>query len=151
MNERLVALALVALGGAAAVGSWRLAEGAGGMEGAALPLGISLLLVVLSLVLVVRAFAGGRRASAPPPPPGRPWAAVGLLAMLGAYALLFDPLGFVVVTPLFALAYLRLFHGVPWVRSLVTAGLTTAGGYLLFHRALGVPLHGGTWFQGLIG
>ncbi|MBI3044794.1 MAG: tripartite tricarboxylate transporter TctB family protein [Betaproteobacteria bacterium] len=149
MLEKVLASVLAGVGAIWFAASWNLASGAAGYGGA-FPLGLSALLVALSLLLLVTS-RGVRGTPAVSPPPGtgtagnaKDWngtvAAAWLVALLGGYAIFFDLLGFVLVTLLFGAVYLRLLHRASWKASLVTSVLLTLGGYLVFRVLLGVPL-----------
>ncbi len=69
--------------------------------------------------------------------------AVGLLVF---YALMLEPLGFV-PTSFVAILGLALLMGAPTLAGVLTAALAAPGLYLLFDRAMGLPLPlVGTWF-----
>jgi putative tricarboxylic transport membrane protein len=55
------------------------------------------------------------------------------------YAGLFEPLGFIPSSALLALALARLYGG-RWLHAVIAAVLTAVGLYLLFDKALDVPL-----------
>jgi putative tricarboxylic transport membrane protein len=149
MLEKVLAGVLAGVGAIWFAASWNLASGAAGYGGA-FPLGLSALLVALSLLLLVTP-RGVRGAPAVSPPPGEGTAghsknrngtvaAAWLVALLGGYALFFDVLGFVLVTLLFGAMYLRTLHRATWKASLITSVLLTLGAYLVFRVLLGVPL-----------
>ncbi|WP_108445181.1 tripartite tricarboxylate transporter TctB family protein [Halomonas denitrificans] len=110
----------------------------------AFPLGLSILLAGLSLVLVVRPGADGH------------WPhkalALRLLLVLGlllAYAMLFTRLGFIPTSLLVVAALARLF-GASNGKALITGVLLSAGSYVLFTEGLGIALPAGTWLAALI-
>ena len=110
----------------------------------AFPLGLSILLAGLSLVLVVRPGADGH------------WPhkalALRLLLVLGlllAYAMLFTRLGFIPTSLLVVAALARLF-GASVGKALITGVLLSAGSYVLFTEGLGIALPAGTWLAALI-
>ncbi|WP_265502485.1 tripartite tricarboxylate transporter TctB family protein [Paracoccus beibuensis] len=68
------------------------------------------------------------------------------LLLLVGYALLLEPLGFVLST-FVAVLGLGLLMGAPPIRGVLTAGISAPGLYLLFDRLMGLPLPAlGTWF-----
>jgi putative tricarboxylic transport membrane protein len=69
--------------------------------------------------------------------------AAALAGVCFAYALLLQPLGYLIATPLFILASLRVLDQRSWARNLVVALLFTVAAYLVFAMALGVRMpHG---------
>lgn len=109
----------------------------------AFPLGLSILLAVLSLVLVIRP---GANAEWP-----RGVLLLKILAVLGAllvYALLFTRLGYLPATTLVILLLSRLF-GAPWGKAMISAVLVALGSYLLFTEAMGIPLPPNGWLAAL--
>ncbi|WP_157994756.1 tripartite tricarboxylate transporter TctB family protein [Paracoccus tegillarcae] len=69
------------------------------------------------------------------------------VAILIGYALLLEPVGFVPTT-FAAILGLALLMGAPPIKGLLTAALAAPGLYLLFDRAMGLPLPLlGTWFS----
>ncbi|WP_227370132.1 tripartite tricarboxylate transporter TctB family protein [Halomonas sp. M20] len=105
----------------------------------AFPLGLSILLAALSLVLVLRP---GQSGSWPNKTLSLKLLAV--LAVLLIYALLFTRLGFLITTCFTVLALARLFDA-PWLKALLAAVLMTAGSYLLFTQGLDIVLPWGYW------
>lgn len=110
----------------------------------AFPLGLSILLAILSLSLIFRPGADGH------------WPhkalALRLLLVLGlllAYAMLFTRLGFIPTSLLVVAALARLF-GASGVKALITGVLLSAGSYVLFTEGLGIALPAGTWLAALI-
>lgn len=109
----------------------------------AFPLGLSILLAMLSLVLVIRP---GANAEWP-----RGVLLLKILAVLGAllvYALLFTRLGYLPATTLVILLLSRLF-GAPWGKAMISAVLVALGSYLLFTEAMGIPLPPNGWLAAL--
>lgn len=148
MLEKVLAGLLAGVGAIWFAASWNLASGAAGYGGA-FPLGLSALLVALSLLLLVTSGERGTPAVSPPPRPGTAGpsndrngtvAVAWLVALLAGYALFFDFLGFVLVTLLFGVVYLRLLQRASWTASLVNSVLLTLGSYFVFRVLLGVPL-----------
>ncbi|MDQ7735082.1 tripartite tricarboxylate transporter TctB family protein [Halomonas sp. SpR1] len=110
----------------------------------AFPLGLSILLTVLSLVLIFRPGANGQW----------PHKALALklllvLALLLAYAILFTQLGFIVSSLLVVTALARLFDAT-WGKALVTGVIMSVVGYFLFTAVLGISLPSGYWFASFI-
>ena len=109
----------------------------------AFPIGLSILLAVLSLVLVIRP---GANAEWP-----RGVLLLKILAVLGAllvYALLFTRLGYLPATTLVVLV-LSLLFGAPWGKAMISAVLVALGSYLLFTEAMGIPLPPNGWLAAL--
>jgi putative tricarboxylic transport membrane protein len=110
----------------------------------AFPVGLSILLTVLSLVMILR-----------PDPNGQwPHKALALklllvLALLLAYAVLFTQLGFIASSLLVVTALARLFDAT-WGKALITGVLMSVIGYFLFTTALGISLPSGDWFDTFI-
>jgi putative tricarboxylic transport membrane protein len=65
-----------------------------------------------------------------------------VLALLVAYAALFEPLGFIISTALFSLATARLL-GADWLRAAIFGVAAGVGGYLLCVGLLGLNLPAG--------
>lgn len=110
----------------------------------AFPVGLSILLTVLSLVMIFR-----------PGPNGQwPHKALALklllvLVLLLAYAVLFTQLGFIVSSLLVVTALARLFDAT-WGKALITGVIMSVIGYFLFTTALGISLPSGHWFDTFI-
>ena len=64
---------------------------------------------------------------------------VGCVVILTIYAALFEPLGFVLASLIFGMAMARLYEGT-WIASVVSGVVLAIGLYLLFDKALAVPL-----------
>lgn len=110
----------------------------------AFPIGLSVILVALALVLVLRPGENGH------------WPdkalMLKLLAVLGAllvYALLFTRLGFVPASLLAVAALARLFDA-SWPKALLAGILIPVGSYFLFTEALGIALPTGTWLADVL-
>lgn len=106
----------------------------------AFPLGLSILLALLSLLLVLR----------PGDNSSWPHKALALklllvLVLLLIYAVLFTQLGFIVSSLLAVTALARLFDAT-WGKALITGGIMSVVGYFLFTAALGISLPYGSWF-----
>lgn len=101
------------------------------------PLIAAAIIALCGIILVVR--GGGAVA---PAGPGVNRALLALSASLLAYALLFQPLGFLVSTTLVMVPIAAIF-GARWWQGLLTGGSIAAGSYLLFDRVLAVVLPAG--------
>jgi putative tricarboxylic transport membrane protein len=125
----LMALALVAFG-------WGLAapfayEPVGPR---AFPMLTAILIGACGIVLLVK---GGGETE--PNAPGVNRGILGIAATLLAYALLFQPLGFVISTALMSLTVARIF-GASWRQSVGTGIVLSVGSFLLFDHGLDVVL-----------
>ncbi|WP_458525647.1 tripartite tricarboxylate transporter TctB family protein [Onishia taeanensis] len=109
----------------------------------AFPLGLSILLAGLALVLVFKPGADGHW-------PSRALT-IRLLLVLGlllAYAMLFTRLGFVPTSLMVVAALARLFDAT-WIKALITGVLMSACSYVLFTEGLGIALPTGTWLAAI--
>ncbi len=110
----------------------------------AFPLGLGILLALLSLVLIFR-----------PGPDGHwPHRALALrlllvLVLLLVYAVLFTQLGFIASSLMVVMALARLF-GATWGKALITGVVMSIAGYFLFTSGLGISLPAGHWFDAFI-
>ncbi len=68
---------------------------------------------------------------------------LGTMGLSILYVALLNFLGYLVTTPLFILAMLRLLGTKQWLKNIALAAVLTASLYLLFGKALGVPLPAG--------
>ena len=66
--------------------------------------------------------------------------AAALAGVCFAYALLLQPAGYLIATPVFILAALRVLDQRNWVRNVVIAVCFTIAAYLIFAMALGVRM-----------
>lgn len=107
----------------------------------AFPLGLSILLAGLSLVLVFRPGANGEW-----PDKGTTFKLLAVLGVLLIYALLFTQLGFIVMTCFVATVLARLFEA-SWGKSFLTGLLMSLGSYVLFTQGLGISLPSGYWLS----
>ncbi|WP_136256003.1 tripartite tricarboxylate transporter TctB family protein [Onishia niordana] len=110
----------------------------------AFPLGLSILLTLLSLVMIFRPGDNG----------SWPHKALGLrlllvLALLLVYAVLFRQLGFIVSSLLVVTVLARLFDAT-WGKALITGVVMSIVGYFLFTAALGISLPSGYLFASFI-
>ncbi|TDR56508.1 putative tricarboxylic transport membrane protein [Halomonas ventosae] len=110
----------------------------------AFPLGLSILLTALSLVLVLRPGANGHW-----PHRGLAGRLLLVLVLLLVYALLFTQLGFVASSLLVVMALARLFDAT-WGKALITGVVMSVVGYFLFTAGLGIALPSGHWFDAFI-
>lgn len=110
----------------------------------AFPLGLAIILAVLSCVLIVK--PGSNEAW-----PGRQLGMKLLLvlATLLVYALLFTKLGFI-ITSLLAVTSLARIFGAAWGKALLTGALMAVVSYFLFAHALGISLPSGYWVEPLL-
>lgn len=110
----------------------------------AFPLGLSILLTLLSLVMILRPGDNG----------SWPHKALALrlllvLVLLLVYAVLFRQLGFIVSSLLVVTALARLFDAT-WGKALITGVVMSIVGYFLFTAALGISLPSGYLFASFI-
>lgn len=102
----------------------------------------SLGLGFLSLVLLGSSLRG--RPALPTEGAGGRWGRVaGVLAVLGVYALVLEPIGYPITTFLLVLFMLRVTEPHPWPVALGVALLAAGGSYLVFGVWLKVPLPAG--------
>ncbi|GHC23719.1 tripartite tricarboxylate transporter TctB family protein [Aidingimonas halophila] len=107
----------------------------------AFPLGLAILLAMLSLVLVFKPGEDGQW-------PHRALT-LKILLVLGVmliYALLFTRLGFIITT-LMTVAMLARIFDASWNRALITGVVMSVGSFFLFTDALGISLPGGYWLE----
>ena len=107
----------------------------------AFPLGLSVLLGVLSLVLIFRPGLNGHW------PDGRlALKLCAVLAMLLIYALLFSRLGYAISSCIVITLLARLFSA-SWRQAIITGVLMALGSYWLFTHGLDITLPSGTWLS----
>lgn len=111
----------------------------------AFPLGLAILMGLLSLYLIIK----------PDPSPVWPsskvWIRIGLITLTFiVYAYLMIPIGFVLATTLEIVALALIFRG-PLLKSLIGAFLLSAALYGLFVTLLNLSLPTGLMFRGLWG
>lgn len=109
----------------------------------AFPLLTAAVIAVCGLILTIR--GGG---VVPQTGPGVNRALLGLCVSLLAYALLFQPLGFIISTTLLMIPIAMIF-GARWWQGLLTGAIMAAASYLLFDRVLAVVLPAGV-LRGII-
>jgi len=61
-------------------------------------------------------------------------------------AILFDPIGALPMIGLYVLFLLKLLSKLGWIKCILFAAATAAGGYVLFDMLLGIPLPRGMFF-----
>lgn len=110
----------------------------------AFPIGLSVVLALLALVLVIRPGKNGDW-----PDKALILKLLGVLGVLGVYALLFTQLGFLGSTFFAVLALARLFEAT-WRKALIAGVLMALGSYLLFTQGLGISLPGGYWLADFV-
>lgn len=110
----------------------------------AFPIGLSVLLAVLSVVLIVR------------PGPNAEWPRgmlllkmLGVLGVLLLCSMLFTRVGYLPSMALLVLV-LSLLYGASWRKALIGAVLMAIGSYYLFSKAMGIPLPPNGWFVGIL-
>ena len=103
----------------------------------AFPLITAAVIAVCGLILTTK---GGD--AVPSAGPGVNRALLGLSVSLLAYALLFQPLGFIISTTLLMIPIAMIF-GANWWQGLVTGAIIAIASYLLFDRVLAVVLPAG--------
>lgn len=103
----------------------------------AFPLITAAVIAVCGLILTIK--GGGVVASAGP---GTNRALLGLSVSLLAYALMFQPLGFILSTTVMMIPIAMIF-GAKWWQGLLTGAIIAISSYLLFDRVLAVVLPSG--------
>ena len=106
---------------------------------------LAVLLAVLSVIVLVRPFAGGVKDTVGADEiPVRGWLRIGAtLAVLIGFALVLEPLGFLASTFLLMFLLLRAIEPQPWRNVIAIAVATSLISYGLFSWLLGVPLPAG--------
>lgn len=139
------------VGAAVVVSASRLRVGTLGSPGPGfLPLVAGIVMLALAIGILVQEWSRWRAACAAPEPPAaapgnRLPVALAVAALL-AYALLLDPLGYVLTTALFLVFTLRVLGRLAWWAVLTSAVTSTVVSYALFGLWLKVPLR--TWPRG---
>lgn len=113
-----------------------------------LPLVAGIVMLTLAIGILVQEWSRRRARRSTPEPvagavPGSRLPVALAVAALLAYALLLDPLGYLVTTMLFLLFALRVLGKLRWWTVLTSAVAATGVSYLLFNVWLKVPLR--TW------
>ena len=133
----VVALAVVALGGAALVGSWGLGVGSpAAPEAGTWPFLVSVVLLVLGLALLPLA----RRTTDAERFTGTSLLVLAGLATLVAFAALVGVIGFEIPAALLAFAWLRFLGRESWRLSVIMSLAVVVAFYLIFVVALSVPI-----------
>ncbi len=133
----IVALAVVALGAAALVGSLSLGAGSAGNPGSGTwPMIISILLVVLGLGLLL----GARNTSDAERFSRSSWLVLAGLATMVFFVAVIGVIGFEIPAALLAFVWLRFLGGEGWRSSIVTSLGVVVAFYLIFVAALSVPI-----------
>lgn len=142
--DRWIGVVLLALSVAYMAGAWALPrfQMTTVIDAWVFPMAVGLVLAALSLVLILR--PGGRAGTGPqaaafefPEQVGRP---VLVLLALVAYALLLDPLGFILSTSLFFLATSAILGWRRWLVAAAVAVGSSVAVYAVFTRLLAIPL-----------
>lgn len=110
----------------------------------AFPLGLSILLVALSLVLVFKPGSDGHW-----PHKALTLKLLLVLGLLVVYTMLFTRLGFIPTTFVVVTVLAWLFDAT-WGKALITGAVMAVGSYLLFTEALGIGLPTGYWLSAII-
>ena len=139
-RDVVVAAATLALGATAVYESAKLPFGTAHNPGPGFfPWWTSAVIVLLALVLLAQALTSRSR-TAPGQGPSRILKVGALLAVLGAYVLLLEPLGYPLCAFLLVLFMLRVTDPRRWGVALGMAAITAVGSYVLFAVWLSVPL-----------
>ena len=142
--DRWIGVVLLALSVAYMAGAWALPrfQMTTVIDAWVFPMAVGLVLAALSLVLILR--PGGRAGTGSqaaafelPEQVGRP---VLVLLALVAYALLLDPLGFILSTSLFFLATSAILGWRRWLVAAAVAVGSSVAVYAVFTRLLAIPL-----------
>ena len=141
--DRILGLALIGLAALAAIHAWQLQvsfsyEPVGPK---AFPIGLSIVLALLALVLVFRPGENGHW-----PDKALMLKLLAVLGVLVVYAMLFTQLGFIITTFFAVLALARPFEAT-WRKALLAGVLMALGSYFLFTQGLGISLPDGYWLS----
>ncbi len=107
------------------------------------PLGLAILLMVLSIVLLIKAYVRGKPIGEKKPNSEAPRSTKQVVLFMGAIALatlLFKPLGYPLMWFLLLFALLRILGVRSWAYNLSLSLLTATGAYFLFVLWLQIPL-----------
>jgi putative tricarboxylic transport membrane protein len=94
-------------------------------------------LVVLSVILLIRAFSGRGEGAEPF---GELWRPAILAIGLLLYSLLLDPMGYILATIILSMIVLRVLDTKAWLTLVAISLVLSVGTYFLFDRLLDVPL-----------
>lgn len=101
------------------------------------PFVAGVILVVLCVILLLRAFSGrGEGAD----PFGELWRPAILAIGLFTYSLLLDSMGYIIATIILSLVVLRVLDTKTWLKLVAISLILSIGTYFLFDRLLDVPL-----------
>jgi len=101
------------------------------------PFVAGVILVVLCVILLLRAFSGrGEGAD----PFGELWRPAILAIGLFTYSLLLDSMGYIITTIILSLVVLRVLDTKTWLKLVAISLILSIGTYFLFDRLLDVPL-----------
>lgn len=155
MLDRTISFVLLAVSGACLWNAVKLAGGMGGLRGAALPLGLSLALGVLSLALLAGTFrpaqAGAGHAEAPVIPPERRRQSLTFFGLIVLYVAAIQPLGFLAASLAAGTLVLRFTFREPWWKAVLIATVMAVLSWGLFREVLHVPLPTGSLLKGVTG
>src|SRR5262245_28849626 len=105
---------------------------------------LTALLLLLTLATLIQALRRRTAEGDSTKIPADGWSRIGatLVTLIG-FALLLEPLGFLLSTFLLMALLLRAVEAPPWPKVAIVALLTALGSYVIFAWLLGVPLPGG--------
>jgi hypothetical protein len=136
-GEMAVGVGLFAVAALSGASAWTMPTGGLSLPGPGFfPLALSLLLGVVAIGVIVRAWHHGDHGVVRV---DLPIAGVAVLA-LAVLVLVWQPLGFLLATFFFLTLLFRSIAGLGWARTLVVAAVVTAGTWGLFVGLLGVRL-----------
>lgn len=106
------------------------------------PFWLGVIMAVLSILLFVESYRRPAEEDEPQPFPARKamLAVVAMLVILVVYVATLEILGYVIGTIAAVLAMLILLEREPWKKAAIFAVAFTAGLYVVFHVALGIPV-----------
>jgi len=144
--QRWAAATLTAFGIAATIDAQTLPFGSVTRPAAGFfPLCLAVALTLVAAGVLVRSLGARADEIAVAAPRGRPVRAAATLAALLAYALVLEPVGFVVATFVLLAFLFRVIEPQPWPVALGGAAATAVAGHVLFRLGLGVRLPLGPW------
>ncbi len=140
-HDRMAGLFLIVVGITTGVHAWlNLKLGSlSRPDSGFMPFIASILMIVCSVTWILNS-RGTDEKKAPLWVPGEWYRPAFALAILVAYALTMSPLGYLLSTLLFMLAWQFLVEREKWLKATIVSVLGTAGIYLLFVTLLGVPV-----------
>jgi putative tricarboxylic transport membrane protein len=101
------------------------------------PFVAGVILVVLCMILLVRAFSGRGEGAEPF---GELWKPAILAIGLLLYSLLLDSIGYIIATIILSMLVLRVLDTKTWLKLVAISLVLSVGTYFLFDRLLDVPL-----------